>query len=182
VLGKAALYQALLEKFVAGQRNFATQLRAALDGGALETAERLAHGLKGQAASLGAEDLAAQAGALETALKDGAGLVELQAPLLELEASLRMLVEAIDRQIPAPSSRLQGRVDAEALGQLCESLAQLFADNDPRAGKLFAERSDLLRSAFDERYADIETAVRGYDFESALVALRDAARRWQISI
>src|SRR5690606_28108203 len=102
------------EKFVASQRNFVAQVHAALDGGAPETAERLAHSLKGQAANLGAEDLAAQVGALETALKDGAELAELKAPLAELEASLHALVEAIDAQTPAPSSRLYGEVDADA--------------------------------------------------------------------
>ena len=72
--------------------------------------------------------------------------------------------------------------DPARLAPLCKRLAQLFEDDDPRAGKLFEEQAELLRSAFNEGYGPLESAVRSYDFEAALVVLREMAGQRDISL
>ncbi|MBC9249526.1 histidine kinase [Pseudomonas alcaligenes] len=180
VLGKPELYQRLLGKFAASQADFPTQLRAALAGGSLESAERLAHSLKGLAGNLGANDLATQAAALESAIKD-ARHDELAALLGELEATLARLLAAIAAQFPAHAEAAVGALDEAQLQPLCRQLAQLFEEDDPRAGKLFDEQAELLRSAFTDDYAKLAAAVRGFDFERALELLRQAATRRQLT-
>ncbi|WP_394559637.1 response regulator [Aquipseudomonas alcaligenes] len=171
VLGKSELYRRLLDKFAASQADFAARLRAALATGEQEGAEREAHSLKGLAGNLGAVDLATQAAAVESAIKD-ARHDELEALLAELEGSLAGLIGAIAALEPlaAPAA-----VDQAQLQPLCRQLLQLFGDDDPRAGKIFEEQADLLRSAFNDEYVALAAAVQGFDFERAQALLRQAA-------
>lgn len=178
VLGKRELYQRLLGKFASSQSTFPAQLRGALASGETEHAERLAHSLKGLAGNLGAADLAAQAANLESALKD-ARHEELEAMLAELEQSLGALVAAIAAQFPQMQLLLV-EVDEEQLRQLCRQLRRLLAEDDPRAGKVFDEQAELLRSAFNKDYAALAAAVRDYDFEQALLLLDAATRQCQL--
>jgi two-component system, sensor histidine kinase and response regulator len=181
VLGKRELYQRLLGKFVASQGDFPAQLRVALAANQQESAERLAHSLKGLAGNLGATDLAAQAAALESAIKD-ARHDELDGLLAELQQSLETLVVAINAQFPATQPHELVAVDAEQLLQVCQQLQRLFAEDDPRAGKLFDEQAELLRSAFTTDYAALAAAVRGFDFEQALALLQAAAGQRQLTL
>ncbi|MBD9417357.1 response regulator [Pseudomonas sp. PDM16] len=178
VLGKPELYLRLLDKFASGQADVVERLRAALIAGEQESAEREAHSLKGLAGNLGAVDLATQAAAVESAIKD-ARHDELGALLAELERTLAPLVEAIQAlQTPGP----QVVVDDEQLRPLCLQLQQLFLEDDPRAGKVFEEQAELLRSTFNEGYSQLAAAVHGFDFERAGELLRQAASRHGISL
>jgi two-component system, sensor histidine kinase and response regulator len=181
VLGKRELYQRLLGKFAASQKDFPAQLRAALAAGESETAGRLAHSLKGLAGNLGAMDLAAQAATLESAVKD-APHAELETVLGELEQSLLALVAAIETLCPPVATEAAMPVDETQLLALCRQLQRLFADDDPRAGKVFEQQAELLRSAFNSEYVALVAAVRGYDFEQALSLLRQAAGRRQLML
>jgi two-component system sensor histidine kinase/response regulator len=173
VLGKPELYRRLLDKFAASQADFASRLRAALAAGELQGAEREAHSLKGLAGNLGAVDLATQAAALESAIKD-ARHDELAAQLQELEQCLAALLAAIAAlQQPVPATP----VDPQQLQPLCRQLLRLFADDDPRAGKVFDEQAELLRSAFNDDYGALAAAVHGFDFERARELLQQAAAR-----
>lgn len=68
VRGKAGKYLRLLHQFVGAHADDMAQLPGELAGGNVETARRLAHTLKGAAATLGADRLAAAAGNLEARL------------------------------------------------------------------------------------------------------------------
>ncbi|PYC27424.1 histidine kinase [Aquipseudomonas alcaligenes] len=173
VLGKPELYRRLLDKFAASQAEFAPRLRQLLAAGEQEGAEREAHSLKGLAGNLGAGDLAAQAAALESAIKD-ARHDELGALLGELERSLAELLAAI-RALPV--AQAMAEVDPQQLLPVCQQLLRLFGDDDPRAGKVFDEQAELLRSAFNDAYAPLAAAVHGFDFERARTLLRQAAQQ-----
>ncbi|MWV12011.1 response regulator [Pseudomonas sp. R-28-1W-6] len=180
VLGQPAAYLRLLGRFAASQADFPARLRAALAAGASADAERLAHSLKGLAGSLGATVLAARAAALERALGEGRQ-AEVDGLLAELEGSLAELVAAILAQQPAAPAAAVA-VDPGQLLALCRQLQRLFDADDPRAGKVFDEHAELLRSAFNEDYGALATAVRGFDFEQALALLRDGARQRQLML
>ncbi|GAD63329.1 hypothetical protein PA6_021_00250 [Aquipseudomonas alcaligenes NBRC 14159] len=173
VLGKPELYRRLLDKFAASQAEFAPRLRQLLAAGEQEGAEREAHSLKGLAGNLGAGDLAAQAAALESAIKD-ARHDELGVLLGELERSLAELLAAI-RALPVAQALAE--VDPQQLLPVCQQLLRLFGDDDPRAGKVFDEQAELLRSAFNDAYAPLAAAVHGFDFERARALLRQAAQQ-----
>lgn len=71
MMNKTALYERVLRQFHQRFRDEARHIRAALAAGDLESAARRAHGAKGLAGSIGAGELQAAAGDLETAIRHG---------------------------------------------------------------------------------------------------------------
>ncbi|MBM7062841.1 transporter substrate-binding domain-containing protein [Pseudomonas sp. UL073] len=176
-LGRVDRYAGLLRRFAEGQRQFVAELRLALLHGQPDLAERLAHNLKAQAGTLGADDLQARADQVETALREGAGLFQLETPLAELQPRLDELIGAIDAQLAPEPSAAPLAVDEQALLELCRHLARLIDDHDPRAGRLFDDSAPLLRVAFDDAFGRVESALRDYDFDRARQALDEALLR-----
>lgn len=182
VLGRTELYQRLLLKFAAGQKDFTERLRQALHQGEGETAERLTHSLKGLAGNLGAVDLQTQAALLESALKDVQAGDELNGLIDDVAQSVSALVLAIEAQWPSEACGPAAPVDTQALAAVCQELAGLFAHDDPRAGKVFEAQACLLRDAFDGDFPPLAEAVRCYDFEQALTLLRQTSEQRGLSL
>jgi two-component system sensor histidine kinase/response regulator len=157
-------------------------LQVALNQGEGEAAERLAHSLKGLAGNLGAVDLQTQAALLETALKDSRAGDELAPLISEVNQSLQALLQAIEQLWPTPDDEPPAAVDPAQLEAVCQQLAGLFAHDDPRAGKVFEAQAGLLRSAFDGDYPPLAEAVRCYDFEQALMLLRQTSEQRGLSL
>ncbi len=95
MMGKKPLYLAMLQRYVTGQRDCADNIRLALAAGDAATAQRAAHTLKGVSGTIGAKDISALAGAVETAIRDHQGdervakaIDELAPPLAALTAAL----------------------------------------------------------------------------------------------
>ena len=174
LLGKKALYLSMLGKFVSGQRNVAAEIAAALDAGEWLTAERLVHTLKGVAANIGANDLNAEAVLLESAIGQRRERIEL-APLLDSAAKmLAALIAELAAKLPAEACP-PAAVDLSRLQGVCRRLAEFLADNDAEAGDVLDAEEALLRTAFAGDYRPIEAAVRSFDYEAALAALRASA-------
>jgi two-component system, sensor histidine kinase and response regulator len=95
MMGKKALYLAMLDRYVAGQRDAPLQLRAALAADELATARRIAHTVKGVSSTIGANAVADAAGALETALRGNRAGTQVDELLGLLEQQLRPLVQAL---------------------------------------------------------------------------------------
>ncbi|MBU3735850.1 MAG: response regulator, partial [Methylobacterium sp.] len=180
VLDKQPLYLAVLRKFLLSQSDTLPRLRAALDRGDHEEAQRIAHTLKGVAGNIGAPAIQQQAAGLEERLgqaHDREGI----APLLQslddsLQRLLTPLAAALDQQ-PAPAA-----YDPEDLRSVTFRLAALLADDDSEAGEVFAQHDSLLRAAYAPEYDTLAARIGNFDFETALVALRDAAASRGISL
>jgi HPt (histidine-containing phosphotransfer) domain-containing protein len=97
--GRVAVYRRLLTLFDGAHRDDARALQLALQGAAPGSAVRLAHRLRGAAATLGLVDIETAASALEQALEDGAAAVALvprvQAVDEALSATLQRLRQAL---------------------------------------------------------------------------------------
>ena len=94
--GNVSLYFSLLDQFRVKQRNFATSVRETLAAKDPDTAERLAHTLRGIAGTLGAETLQDLAALLESCIKKGeSGEVD---PLLaRVDKELATFIASIDQ-------------------------------------------------------------------------------------
>jgi CheY-like chemotaxis protein len=117
-MGKKPLYQGLLRLFVTGQRNAATEIKAALDHVDLVTAERIAHTLKGTAGTIGATSLQAAAARLEQALRERQLPALLDPLVTALALPLDALVAALESVLPvvkAPVS-IASEIDRLAAG------------------------------------------------------------------
>jgi two-component system sensor histidine kinase/response regulator len=174
VLGNEALYLVLLQKFVNGQKKLVAELAAALACGDLETAQRLAHTIKGVAGSIGAAQVQALAAEVERLVRERGSGAEIEAAFAAFAAPLGQLIAAIESSLPRPEQRVDVIVDAERLRAVCAKLEALLDYDDSAAIDVFDENADLLNSAFPGYYRRIDKSIKEFDFEEALAALREA--------
>ncbi len=174
VRGKQPLYLSMLRKFVAGQKNAVADIRAALESGDLATAERLAHTTKGVAGNISAAPVQELAAEVEHAIRERQPRDQIEALLDALAPPLDELVAALARALPAEQDWVQVVVDQVQLAAVRAKLEALLADNDAEAGDVLDENADLLHAAFPKHYRRIDAAIKSFDFEAALVEIKDA--------
>jgi CheY-like chemotaxis protein len=100
VLGKKALYGSMLRKFITGQKSVVVEISGALQENSWENAERLAHTLKGVAASIGATEVASLATQLEAELREHQPRPQIEARLQQLATPLDHLIDQLERHLP----------------------------------------------------------------------------------
>jgi CheY-like chemotaxis protein len=101
VLGKKALYESMLRKFITGQKSVVAEIAGALQENAWDEAERLAHTLKGVAGNIGATALVSLAIELESAIKERQSRPQIEDHLQRLEAPLDLLIGQLEQYLPA---------------------------------------------------------------------------------
>ncbi|MEW7848388.1 Hpt domain-containing protein [Massilia aurea] len=172
VMGDTAMFLRLLARFAGDYRNLTTRLHAALDVGDAVLAQRIAHTLKGAAGMLEARHLRGLALDVELALKSGGAAPTALIDALDAELA-RVLVE-VDALLAA-SDAPQSAVALAALPVDARDVARLRAMldvGDGGAPELVALlRPRLLVTLGSERMAALDSAVRRFDFEHALVLL-----------
>jgi HPt (histidine-containing phosphotransfer) domain-containing protein len=96
--GSVALYRSLLDRFRLNHRNIVTRIRDALAAYDQNTAERLAHTLRGVAGTLGAETLQNQAELLEKCIRNGE-TGEADSLLARVDQELTTFIVCIDQAL-----------------------------------------------------------------------------------
>jgi signal transduction histidine kinase len=174
VLGKKPLYLSMLRKFVAGEKPATVEISHALEDDDWNTAERLAHTLKGVSATIGAAAVQQLAAGLEAAIKERQPRRAVDGRLDELRTPLGTLIAQLERQLPDEQETTVVTVDLEELKAVGDKLEALLADDDAEAVQVLDANADLLHTAFPDHYSQIADAVRSFDFDVALAALRAA--------
>jgi signal transduction histidine kinase/CheY-like chemotaxis protein len=172
--GDRALYLRLLRRFSEGQADFLVRFDAAGHDADPQARTRLAHTLKGTAASIGAQALAVAAGRLEKACAARAEspvIVEILRPLsTELHTvlgGLAHLQRTAEGAVAAPSAHDPAREQ-----ELLERLRSLLQDNDSEALDLLEELRPLCRgTVLETMLAEVAAKAAEYDFEAALSRL-----------
>jgi len=176
VMGDRPMFLRLLARFASDYRNLVARLHGAIDVGDAVLAQRIAHTLKGAAGMIEALPLRRLALEVELALKtDGAAPVAL-IDALDVELT-RVLVE-VDALLVVPDAAALPMVASMASPALpvdardLTRLRTMLDIGDGRAPELVALlRPRLLVTLGADRMAALETAVRRYDFEHALLLL-----------
>ncbi|MCX7143861.1 MAG: PAS domain S-box protein, partial [Proteobacteria bacterium] len=175
-MGKRPLYLSMLKSFVAGQKALREQIEQALDADDWKTAERLAHTCKGGAGTIGAGEVQAMAETLETALREKAARTTVDQLLGATDDKLAPMIAALEQALPPdPAKKAQANIDPDKLKAVCAQLEALLAEDDAEAGDLIDSNAEMFNAAFPGHYRKIDNAIRAFDFESALAALRSAA-------
>jgi two-component system sensor histidine kinase/response regulator len=174
VMGKRPLYLSMLRKFVVGQKGMRLQLARALDDGDWKTAERIAHTTKGVSGNIGATELQSGADLLEEAIRRQQPRKMVDELALALDGKLSVLIAALEKALPPDPAYSRTKVDPEKLGSICKQLENLLAEDNAEAGDILTANADLLNAAFPDHYRRIDDAIRIFDFEAALAALRAA--------
>jgi two-component system sensor histidine kinase/response regulator len=162
----------MLGKFIDGQHDCCTRIRLALQQNDPAIAERLAHTLRGAAGTIGAAGLQHAAAQVEFAIRDQRSPTEVEALLQLLQQPLDILVQATQSVLgKAPSpARATDPIPAEVMQRFVLQLQ----DNDPDARDVFQRYREPFRAVLGGRHADMEAALRDYDFELALTELTQA--------
>jgi two-component system sensor histidine kinase/response regulator len=173
VLGKEASYLKMLRKFMSSQCGTLALVRQALSHDDWLSAERAAHTLKGVAGNIGATRIQTDAGELEVALNKRAAWSQVDALAQRAEQSLADLMSALTLQLP-PEANVAPPLDVDAshLKALVEQLTRLLKDDDASALDVFAENAALLRFAYPACFKEMEVALTGYEFATALEYLQ----------
>ncbi|MEO5365925.1 MAG: transporter substrate-binding domain-containing protein [Magnetococcus sp. WYHC-3] len=173
--GNEPLYRRLLGKFHAGQKDFVAQFHKLLDEGDLQSAQRLAHTLKGVAGNLGATGVQEQARLLEEACGDEGTAAQRQSLLAALHSVLLPVLQGLEQfhaatpVSPAPAAA----ADPAAIAALLQELRVLLAEDDFAASRVMKSLTPLLqgtpRAAWAQR---MEQQIDAYDFEAALATMQ----------
>ncbi|MBX3649957.1 MAG: response regulator [Burkholderiales bacterium] len=175
VAGNADLYRKLLGKYVTAQAGAAREIRKALSVGDRITAERVAHTVKGVSGNIGAVAVQEAAARLEAAVRAGNGT---EAQIMQLDEALAAAIGAIQDALGpgAVAEPAIATIDAADALPVLARLAGLLDAADGAAGDYCAENTGLIRAALGENAAvAVERAVNDFDFDVALLALRNGA-------
>jgi two-component system sensor histidine kinase/response regulator len=177
-MGRHALYNDLLRRFVASYADGIKPLRQALEQGDAASAERFVHTLRGVSGSLGSQRIPELAAPLEQAIHSRMPTHGLWSGINLLELALKELVMPLTR-IMAQQTQAENSAPTAALlsqaHQRHRGLAPLLRDSDAQASAVLEAHGAVLRQAFPERFTELQTAVDGFDFEEALAILEEMA-------
>ncbi|MBI5107402.1 MAG: GAF domain-containing protein [Rhodocyclales bacterium] len=170
LLGRNGRYLELLRKFVAGHATTLGGLAASLEAGDGATARNHAHGLKGVAATLGADEISRLAGHLESQLRATGGTVPAEdihrAALVALQAEFTRIESAL-------SPVVSGTILEAASASLLSDLESLLECDDTAAGDLFESRRPAFDAALGNAAAgELANRLAAFDFPAALALLR----------
>jgi len=164
--GDKVLLQKTLRRFVTHQRDSMTALQAATP----DDQVRLLHTLKGLAATIGADTLAAQVASAEQACRRG----ELSEAVVQaITKDLSQLCDDINAWLPAEPApaAVVSLPDADSRAGLLH-LRQLLADDDGAAVHLLAELLPALQRCCEPvLLKQLTLALDNFDFEQALALL-----------
>jgi two-component system sensor histidine kinase/response regulator len=177
VRGNAKLYRSMLRQFVRRQANASPSVRALLVARDAVGAFQAIHAIKGVAANLGAEAVAAAAGELEAALRrdpasTGVSLAAFEAVLATLAGHLDAALGQADDPVEA-----SGPAALAGLGLALGELRDLLLADDASAADCFvALRPDLAQVLSPEDLGAIEANLDAYEYAEALARVEAASR------
>ena len=168
----ATLYLSMLGKFVKSQEHALEHLQDALRKGERSTAERLAHTLKGLAASMGAEALREGAAQLEHALHADADAQQLGLLMQPVQAQLTALLSALRAtpgilEQPTQAGLALSPAQQAELQPVIRTLRQLLEQDDSEAQALWQAHAAGLHAVLQQAQL-LEDAIGQFDFEEAL--------------
>lgn len=174
VNGNIGKYRRLLRMFAQSHRQDMSLVREQLASGDNEAARRLAHGLKGVSATLGARVVADCAAEVDNALRAEADPDVCMKLTLTCEHELIKLVEAI-QSLPETSEQDDIEsidIDPERLRIVILDLERLLDECNVKASSLSRESAEMLRAYLGDRYEMFNRCIDRFDYDEALQILR----------
>ena len=179
VRGREASYYGLLGTFTESHTEDMAQVRDALADGNTENAQRIAHSLKGVAATLGLFDIELAARTLETGLREKQDEESLTPGIDRLEVLLLATSAALVVTLPASAKReitdnQAQEIDWPMARSALGTLANYLAVDDPRSAQQLKDFSPLLRPALGSHWQPLQRQIAEFDLAAALETVRTA--------
>lgn len=174
------IYLNLLARFIPDQGTTTQAIRDALAAGDIKKAERLAHTLKGTAATIGANPLAESMRQLESAIRGQhsescpqlIATTEAELNRVTASASAYLQTHAPEAAAIAPD-QAQLPLDPAQLSALLEQLSAQLKNFDSDAVDTMRLISQQIKGSTSAlRFARLERCINDYDYENALTELQ----------
>ncbi len=174
VKGDVKKFRRLLTMFADTHSEDMTKVLDFLETNQLAQAKSLTHSLKGVAGVLGANSILSTASELDQALREQRPVEHCIKLAQTCHQAVRQLVQSIqalptDTATPCPTKE----VDPQRAKQVLDELEVLLLENNARASQLARQSADLLQILLDKRYADFARQIDTYEYETALMMLRE---------
>lgn len=176
--GQEATYQRLLTSLLDNYLGDFQRMRDLLNTGESETARRLAHSLKGAAATLGAIQLSQSAAAIDHAIRQASPVDEVLKHIDTCTTQYQQLRAAVQAsQQQQTSSPVADSLPAKELRQRLSGLRQQLHDSDFSVQTRLQQDVAILRQALGEEFSQFERQVASFDFAGAADLLEAALAR-----
>ncbi|MDP1997399.1 MAG: Hpt domain-containing protein [Gallionella sp.] len=177
-MGEESIYLTVLGKFIPNQSQAVQSIQDALDTGDRNTAERLAHTLKGIAATIGAATLAETARHLENAIREEDAenypqlIAAVATELVQAVASVEAYLQACAAESEAATMD-RAPLDLAQLGTLLEQLtAQLKAFDADAVDTMRLINRQIKGTAAAAQFVRLDRHINDYDYEKALAEVQ----------
>ncbi len=181
--GNLMWYVKLIDQFINRHRADALDMADCLDQHDLLSVSKIAHGLKGTAATLGFQSIQEQSKALEIAAREERSEAELKPMIKLLGATLSTTADEIRRiifSIRTFSPDIEtGSADPVKVREIVKRILPLIESYDMEANTLFEENRDLLSRAFGYRVTALEQHLQLFDYKDAFKLLGEMLDRWE---
>ncbi len=177
VAGRVASYRRVLAMFVEHHADDLEHIRTALAEGGREEALRLAHSLKGAAATIGAEPLRAAALTLEMALKSATARAAVDAAMADVANFLEDMIAGLHAHFASMEDAAVAvhavRPIDDADRAVLDRLKAYLQGDDLRANALWLEHQARLNELLGPAATKLHKAIERYDFSVALSYLTE---------
>jgi PAS domain S-box-containing protein len=173
--GNPKLFRKLLGEFYLDHGEDVAAIRAALKEGDNDTAQRLAHTIKGVAATIGAGKLNLRAKDVELAIKQGE-LDNITELVEQLALVMAPVLDGLATLVPAETTDVQTEaaepLSPEEINQQLDELAEMLEEMDPDAEDKATELKSRLGNQADQQLLkQLVQQVGGFEFKEATETL-----------
>ena len=170
----------LLRQYAQSHGKDMANLREAYAAGNLAEARRFAHTLKGVSATLGATSVQTLAADLETGIQENRSSQEIERLTTTVNTEYAALAAALLAALPEEGAEAPPEtVNWTQVGEILTELEILLAHNNAQSNTLFRKNAPLLRAALDSKVDVLEQQIDQFDYEKALLTLREARAKTQ---
>ncbi len=178
VRGKLTIYRRLLDTLADSHAGDFERMRQLLAAGEREEARRLAHSLKGAAATLGATRIFQSAAEVDQGFRQARSDADILSAIAECEKQYSLLHDALQGgPSPTVSLRSEPEMPPVQLRRLLGGLAPLLREGDFSVQARLQSEGEALRQLLGEDYARFERQIADFDFTAAAECLEQALDR-----
>lgn len=171
VSGNIEPYWELLKEFVRLHQHDMKMLKQLIEAKVIGEPVRIAHTLKGSAATLGLTQIRSTSAKLEELLSSG--IINVDPLANEIDVSLQSLYSRVTEITKADVIHTVS-CDIPAAEKALDELIQLLQLSDFKASQCFRENRPLIRASIDKvQMAALEDAMGNFDFPSALKKIQE---------
>ncbi len=171
--GNEKLALSILMKFADRSARFSAEYDAAKTSQTSKDMERIAHSLKGTAGSVGAEDIAAMAGQLESLIHQGQDGALVEQQYATLCAALGSLLGELNIALGVESETVAAPVDLPPdFDVQIDQMTRLLKSDDIGSNRLFKDFEQHFKTLLADQFDEFANNINEYDYPAAYAILK----------